>query len=126
MQSLPQLNKRALTYLRIGDNPRALATAEALWVEAWQRIAVAIWKQCVPAGEFFSLFHVSAGSSQAVRRLLRDSQNVWMFAATTRAKHNLVVVAPLTLLDRRMGQISVRLSRFFEGIPAEYFRGYSV
>jgi DNA helicase II / ATP-dependent DNA helicase PcrA len=49
-----------------------------------------------------------------------------LYVATTRAKHNLVVVAPQTLLDRRLGQVSVKLSRFFEEIPSEYFRAYSV
>ncbi|MGB6067130.1 MAG: ATP-dependent helicase [Desulfomonilaceae bacterium] len=49
-----------------------------------------------------------------------------LYVATTRAKHNLVVIAPLTLLDRRLGQVPVRLSRFFEEIPTEYFRTYSV
>ncbi|MGO9570222.1 MAG: ATP-dependent helicase [Desulfomonilaceae bacterium] len=60
----------------------------------------------------------SSGELEEERRLL--------YVATTRAKHNLVVVAPLTLLDRRLGQVSVRLSRFFEEVPAEYFRAYSV
>jgi DNA helicase-2/ATP-dependent DNA helicase PcrA len=59
----------------------------------------------------------SPGDLEEERRLL--------YVATTRAKHNLVVVAPLTLLDRRLGQVPVRLSRFFEEIPPEYFRSYS-
>lgn len=45
-----------------------------------------------------------------------------LYVATTRAKHNLVIVAPSTFLDRRMGVVPVRLSRFFEEIPREYFR----
>jgi DNA helicase II / ATP-dependent DNA helicase PcrA len=49
-----------------------------------------------------------------------------LYVATTRAKHNLVVVAPQTHLDRRLGQVSVRPSRFFEEVPPEYFRTYSV
>ncbi len=49
-----------------------------------------------------------------------------LYVATTRAKHNLVVVAPQSHLDRRLGQVPVRSSRFFEEIPAEYFRTYSV
>jgi ATP-dependent DNA helicase UvrD/PcrA len=49
-----------------------------------------------------------------------------IYVATTRAKHNLVVVAPQTYLDRRLGQVSVRPSRFFEEVPPEYFRAYSV
>ena len=42
-----------------------------------------------------------------------------LYVATTRAKHNLVVVAPQSHLDRRLGQVPVRSSRFFEEIPAE-------
>jgi ATP-dependent DNA helicase UvrD/PcrA len=49
-----------------------------------------------------------------------------LYVATTRAKHNLVIVAPMSLLDRRRGLVPVKLSRFFEEIPPEYFRGYSV
>jgi DNA helicase-2/ATP-dependent DNA helicase PcrA len=49
-----------------------------------------------------------------------------LYVATTRAKHNLVVVAPLHFLDRHKGYVATRLSRFFEEIPPEYFRGYSV
>ncbi|HMK37479.1 MAG TPA: ATP-dependent helicase [Desulfomonilaceae bacterium] len=49
-----------------------------------------------------------------------------LYVATTRAKHNLVIVAPDHFLDRRMGHVPVKLSRFFAEIPPEYFRGYSV
>lgn len=49
-----------------------------------------------------------------------------LYVATTRAKHNLVVIAPLHFLDRQKGYVSARPSRFFEEIPSEYFRGYSV
>jgi DNA helicase-2/ATP-dependent DNA helicase PcrA len=49
-----------------------------------------------------------------------------MYVATTRAKHNLVIVAPHTALDRVRGQIPVKLSRFIEEIPEDYFRTYSV
>jgi DNA helicase-2/ATP-dependent DNA helicase PcrA len=45
-----------------------------------------------------------------------------LYVATTRAKHNLVVTAPQTFFDRRMGVVVVRLSRFFEEVPTEYFR----
>ncbi len=40
-----------------------------------------------------------------------------IYVATTRAKHNLVIVCPMTLLDRRMGEVPVKLSRFFEEVP---------
>lgn len=49
-----------------------------------------------------------------------------LYVAATRAKHNLVVVAPHTALDRQKGQVPVKLSRFVEEIPPEYFRSYSV
>ena len=45
-----------------------------------------------------------------------------VYVATTRAKHNLVILAPCTALDRRHGQVYVKASRFFEEIPPEYFR----
>ncbi len=82
MQPAPHLDKRALAYLRIGGSPRVLAAAEAIWMEAWELIEVTRWKQCLPVEAFFSLFHPFAGSSQAVRRLLRDSQDVWLFVVT--------------------------------------------
>jgi len=49
-----------------------------------------------------------------------------LYVATTRAKHNLVIAAPRSFMDRRFGQIEVKLSRFFEEIPEEYFRYYRV
>jgi hypothetical protein len=82
MQLPPHLDEKALAYLRIGDSPRALAAAEALWIEAWESIDVTRWKRCVPVEEFFSLFRAFASSSQAVRRLLSDSEDVWMFVVT--------------------------------------------
>jgi DNA helicase-2/ATP-dependent DNA helicase PcrA len=45
-----------------------------------------------------------------------------LYVAASRAKRNLVIVAPQTILDRQMGQVAVRLSRFIEEVPAEYFR----
>ena len=45
-----------------------------------------------------------------------------VYVATTRAQRNLVIVAPMTFQDRRLGQVNVQLSRFFEEIPVEYFR----
>jgi len=48
-----------------------------------------------------------------------------LYVAATRAKRNLVVIAPRTMLDRRVGQVDVRFSRFFEEVPPEYFRYYS-
>jgi DNA helicase-2/ATP-dependent DNA helicase PcrA len=47
-----------------------------------------------------------------------------LYVATTRAKHNLVVVAPRTYIDRNKGVVGVRLSRFLEEVPEEYFRIY--
>ena len=47
-----------------------------------------------------------------------------IYVAATRAKHNLVVCAPRTQLDRVRGVIPTRLSRFFEEIPDEYFRTF--
>ncbi|MBI5250822.1 MAG: ATP-dependent helicase, partial [Desulfomonile tiedjei] len=49
-----------------------------------------------------------------------------LYVATTRAKHNLVVVAPHMALDRQKGHVPVKLSRFVEEIPQEYFRTHSV
>ncbi len=49
-----------------------------------------------------------------------------LYVATTRAKHNLVVVAPHMALDRQKGHVPVKLSRFVEEIPQEYFRTYSI
>ncbi len=49
-----------------------------------------------------------------------------LYVAATRAKHNLVVVAPQVFMDRNRGMTPVRLSRFFEEIPGEYFRTYSI
>ncbi|MFH0825909.1 MAG: ATP-dependent helicase [Pseudomonadota bacterium] len=49
-----------------------------------------------------------------------------LYVATTRAKHNLVICAPLTMFDRQLGVVSTRLSRFFETVPREYLRTYDV
>jgi DNA helicase-2/ATP-dependent DNA helicase PcrA len=56
------------------------------------------------------------GGMEEERRLL--------YVAATRAKHNLVVVSPMTVLQRRMGSVPARLSRFLEEIPEEYLRTY--
>jgi DNA helicase-2/ATP-dependent DNA helicase PcrA len=48
-----------------------------------------------------------------------------LYVAATRAKRNLVIIAPQTMLDRRIGQVDVKLSRFFEEVPSEYFRYYA-
>jgi len=45
-----------------------------------------------------------------------------VYVATTRAMHNLVVLAPRTFLDRRVGEVPVSVSRFFEEVPQEFFR----
>jgi DNA helicase-2/ATP-dependent DNA helicase PcrA len=45
-----------------------------------------------------------------------------VYVATTRAMHNLVIVAPQTRLDRRMGMVNMELSRFFREIPDNCFR----
>ncbi len=47
-----------------------------------------------------------------------------LYVAATRAKHNLVIVAPRTFLDRNRGMIPTRLSRFIEEVPAELFRSH--
>ncbi|MDQ7783525.1 MAG: ATP-dependent helicase [Desulfomonilaceae bacterium] len=45
-----------------------------------------------------------------------------VYVATTRAMHNLVVLAPRTFFDRRIGQVSTNVSRFFEEVPRDFFR----
>jgi DNA helicase-2/ATP-dependent DNA helicase PcrA len=49
-----------------------------------------------------------------------------IYVATTRAKRNLVVIAPQTFTDRRVGEVPVKISRFLEELPPEYFRSYSL
>jgi DNA helicase-2/ATP-dependent DNA helicase PcrA len=49
-----------------------------------------------------------------------------IYVAATRAKRNLVVIAPSTFMDRRLGAVPVKLSRFVEEVPPEYFRAYSL
>jgi DNA helicase-2/ATP-dependent DNA helicase PcrA len=49
-----------------------------------------------------------------------------LYVAATRAKHNLVIISPRTILDRSQGLIPVRKSRFLEEVPEEYFRTYSL
>ena len=45
-----------------------------------------------------------------------------LYVATTRAMHNLVVISPRSFLDRRLGQVPVKPSRFFEEVPRDCFR----
>jgi DNA helicase-2/ATP-dependent DNA helicase PcrA len=47
-----------------------------------------------------------------------------VYVATTRAKHNLVITAPQTRLDRRIGVLNTPVSRFFSEIPDGLFRKY--
>ncbi|MGD9819118.1 MAG: ATP-dependent helicase [Desulfomonilaceae bacterium] len=45
-----------------------------------------------------------------------------IYVATTRAKRNLVVIAPQTVYDRRLGTVPVGLSRFFEQVSPDSFQ----
>ncbi len=45
-----------------------------------------------------------------------------LYVAASRAKRNLVIVAPQTAPDRQRGQVEAKLSRFIEEVPVEYFR----
>jgi DNA helicase-2/ATP-dependent DNA helicase PcrA len=45
-----------------------------------------------------------------------------VYVATTRAKQNLVIISPRTMLDRARGTIHTTPSRFLEEVPGEYFR----
>ncbi|MBI5571954.1 MAG: ATP-dependent helicase [Desulfomonile tiedjei] len=45
-----------------------------------------------------------------------------LYVATTRAKQNLVVIAPVSVLDRRVGRVPTTLSRFFQEVPQDHFR----
>lgn len=47
-----------------------------------------------------------------------------LYVATTRAKRNLVILAPQTVYDRRLGTIHVDLSRFFEQVSFDSFQRY--
>ncbi|MEJ2716611.1 MAG: ATP-dependent helicase, partial [Deltaproteobacteria bacterium] len=47
-----------------------------------------------------------------------------LYVATTRAKHNLVVVAPQMLMDRSRSVIPVTFSRFLLEVPQDCFRTY--
>lgn len=47
-----------------------------------------------------------------------------VYVATTRAKRNLVIMAPQTIYDRRLGTIPVALSRFFEQLDPDSFQLY--
>lgn len=49
-----------------------------------------------------------------------------LYVAATRAKHNLVLLAPRTSMDRMRGISEVRVSRFLEEVPQELFRGLSL
>jgi ATP-dependent DNA helicase UvrD/PcrA len=55
----------------------------------------------------------------------QEEERRLLYVATTRAKHNLVVVAPRMLVDRRKGHFSTQISRFFDAVPSEYFRTYA-
>jgi DNA helicase-2/ATP-dependent DNA helicase PcrA len=48
-----------------------------------------------------------------------------LYVAATRAKHNLVIVAPMEQMDRVRGITRVALCRFIQDAPAEYFRTYA-
>jgi DNA helicase II / ATP-dependent DNA helicase PcrA len=45
-----------------------------------------------------------------------------LYVAATRAKHNLVIVAPTTFFDRQKGYVPVKFSRFLVDVPEDYFR----
>jgi DNA helicase-2/ATP-dependent DNA helicase PcrA len=47
-----------------------------------------------------------------------------LYVATTRAKHNLVVVAPQTVMDRSRSVVPVTFSRFLGDVSHDFFRTY--
>lgn len=48
-----------------------------------------------------------------------------VYVACTRAKHNLVILAPMTRMDRRMGVVGASVSRFFLEPHSNLFRSYN-
>ncbi len=48
-----------------------------------------------------------------------------VYVACTRAKHNLVILSPMTRMDRRMGVVGASVSRFFSEPPSDLFRRYN-
>ncbi len=48
-----------------------------------------------------------------------------IYVATTRAKRNLVIIAPQNVYDRRMGTIPTALSRFFDQVSPDSFQFFT-
>ena len=48
-----------------------------------------------------------------------------IYVATTRAKKNLVIIAPQNIYDRRLGTVPTALSRFFDQVSPDSFQFFT-
>lgn len=82
VESIPPLNGRVFRYLRVGDNPTAVKTAEDLWKEALGLVVPVTCTRWLEANDFFSIFHRYAQESSDIRRLLANATDVCLMIAT--------------------------------------------
>lgn len=81
-EDLPRLDGKVFHYLQVGEDPRALKTAEDLWYEARDLIAPATCMKWLELEDFCSIFHPYSQESSDIRRLLSDATDVCLMAAT--------------------------------------------
>ena len=78
----PSLDRKALIYLQIDDNPPAKAIAQELWATASRLADKSYWIHLLTCDDFFDVFRPYAQESASIRRLLCTAQEVILFAAT--------------------------------------------
>jgi hypothetical protein len=80
--SIPGLDAKVFHYLRVGDNPTAIRTAEELWKEARDLIVPETCARWLELHDFFTAFHPYAEESSDIRRLLSGATEVCLMVAT--------------------------------------------
>ena len=76
------MNERLLKYLGITHNPHAISAAEPLWEESQALSCPRTWQSVYSIRRFMHLFSPYARKSTAIQDLLRESDRVYLLAAS--------------------------------------------
>lgn len=78
----PRLDDKVISWLQVGDHPRARELLPAIWGEALELCRPETWVLALDRETFFDRLSPYAGQSKAVCRLLDNATEVWLLAAT--------------------------------------------
>ncbi|MFH1154800.1 MAG: hypothetical protein V1793_13375 [Pseudomonadota bacterium] len=82
----PVWGPKTIRYLQLGGEDEAERRAHQLWQKALTLCWPLAWQRLVSMQEFLDIFHPHAGQSQALKRLLKESDQVALLAVSLGAK----------------------------------------